>query len=337
VKPTIRSSALRDYAALARSKGLDPIKMIHEVDLPVKCLSEPNLMLAVDRVCDLLELCAEQSACDDFGLALAKSHRLSHLGEFGLILRDQPTLGDMARASVNFSKLYNESLIFSVKEKGEYTHVYMETNVNRDVHMRQFSEFLLGSTFKICEAVFGEASKKIRVCFRHGGPKNEHEYRKFFGSNPLFNYEFNGFIYESSLIEQMNEQADPSFSQHTLGLIQALRGSSESVSSNTEDVKRIVFELLPNGQCSAEQIASCLGVDRRTVNRQLAREGQSISSVIDLVRQELSALHILQSDLPISEVAPLLGFRSASTLVNWYKKQIGKTPMQHRKEYLASL
>jgi len=332
VKPTIRSSALCGYSDLAISLGLDPLRMILDIGLPGGSLSQSDLMLAVDRVCVLLELSAERADQMAFGLALAQNRRLSHLGEFGLILRDQPTLGHMARASENYSRLHNNALIFAIEEEGEYSNIYMETRVDADIPTRQFSEFLVGSTFKICQTIFGDASREMQVCFRHGAPPDLREHIRFFGAKPLFNFEFNGFVYKSSLLNQINSHADPAFSQYTLSLIQAIR-SPATPASHSDEVRRVVMQLLPRGECSAERVAACLGVDRRTVSRQLARENQSFSSLIDSVRQELSVRYVLESDLPIGDIAPLLGFRSASALVTWYRKHFGQSPMQHRRQH----
>jgi len=332
VKPSIRSSALCGYSDLAISLGLDPLRMIRDIGLPDDSLSQSDLMLAVDRVCALLELSAQRSGKMAFGLALARNRRLSHLGEFGLILRDQPTLGHMARASENFSQLHNNALVFAIEEKGDYTNIYMETRVDADILTRQFSEFLVGSTFKICQTIFGDASREMQVCFRHGAPPNLQEHKTFFGTKPMFDFEFNGFVYKSSLFDQINSHADPAFSRYTLSLIQAIRSPAVSA-NNSDEVRRVVMQLLPRGQCSAERVAACLGVDRRTVSRQLARENQNLSSVIDSVRREVSVGHVLESDLPIADIAPLLGFRSASALVTWYRRHFGQSPMQHRRQH----
>lgn len=338
MKPTIRSSVLSGYSELATSLGLDPMRMIHDIGLPSGSLLQSDLMLSVDRVCKLFELSAVRSGQIAFGLALARNRRLSHLGEFGLILRDQPTLGDMARASELFSGLHNEALVFAVEDRsqysedrGQYSNVYMETKVDGNILTRQLSEFLMGSTFKICQALFGEASRQMQVCFRHGPPPSLQAYEDFFGSAPLFNFEFNGFIYQTSLFDQINLQADPGFSQYTLSLIQAIRSPPASA-NHSDEVRRVALQLLPRGQCSAEQVAACLGVDRRTVSRQLARENQSFSSIIDSVRQDMSVRHVLESDLSIADIAPLLGFGSASALVTWYRRHFGLSPMQHRRQ-----
>jgi len=53
-----------------------------------------------------------------------------------------------------------------------------------------------------------------------------------------------------------------------------------------EPVRELVWVLLKSGSCSAKRVAKHLGVDRRTINRRLASEGQSYSSIVDAVRKD---------------------------------------------------
>jgi hypothetical protein len=50
------------------------------------------------------------------------------------------------------------------------------------------------------------------------------------------------------------------------------------------NVRQCIYVMLPSGLCSAGSVAARLGVDRRTVHRHLAREGQTFSAVMDAVR-----------------------------------------------------
>lgn len=43
--------------------------------------------------------------------------------------------------------------------------------------------------------------------------------------------------------------------------------------------RHILLVLLPSGQCSIDQVAQQLGVDRRTVHRRLEREGTTFTEV----------------------------------------------------------
>src|SRR3546814_20190759 len=53
-----------------------------------------------------------------------------------------------------------------------------------------------------------------------------------------------------------------------------------------DKVRQLSTRLLPAGRCTIEQVAKYLGVDRRTVHRQLQRSGQSFSEIVCSVRKD---------------------------------------------------
>jgi AraC-like DNA-binding protein len=70
-------------------------------------------------------------------------------------------------------------------------------------------------------------------------------------------------------------------------------------------------------------VAEHLGVASRTVQRGLAEQGQSFSSMVNEIRMELAKRHVIESDRPLTEVAMLLGFAAPSALSRWYHAQFG--------------
>ena len=331
----IRSAALSEYADVARSLGLDPVAMVLASRLPVASLTERDLMLPTERVCALLEASAQRSRCPTFGLALAQHRRLSHLGELGLLLRDLPTVRDIMQAVTEFVRFHNESLVYALEQEGNTAHILMENRVTTGSASRQFCEFVQGSAFRIFLGQFADAGSQLRVCFRHEAPDDPRMHLQFFGHAPVFSHDFNGFVCPVSLLDQRNPTADPEFSLCTRSLVEARMGSAGT--RRSDDVRRVVMQLLPTGRCDAEHIAASLGVDRRTVHRQLAREGATVSSLIEEVRGEFSVRYVLESNIPISDLAPLFGFHSTSALVNWYRRRNGLPPAHHRRQHADAL
>ena len=84
----IRSAVLTYYPEVARSVGLDPNQMMRKVRLPLTCLERPDVRIAVAGLRRLLEISAEASGAEDFGLRLAERGGLTNLGPVGLIVRE---------------------------------------------------------------------------------------------------------------------------------------------------------------------------------------------------------------------------------------------------------
>ncbi|MCY1382826.1 Helix-turn-helix domain protein [compost metagenome] len=88
-------------------------------------------------------------------------------------------------------------------------------------------------------------------------------------------------------------------------------------------MRQLIAALLPGGRCTSQQVAQHLGVDRRTVHRHLARDQQTFAKLLQSVRAELVLRQVRDSDLPLSEVALLLGFAAPAAFSHWFRSTFG--------------
>ena len=97
-----------------------------------------------------------------------------------------------------------------------------------------------------------------------------------------------------------------------------------------DKVRWLVREMRPLGRCSIEKVAKHLGVDRRTVHRHLAQNGETFSSLVDDVRGELAEGYLRGSNRRLTDVADLLGFSALSAFSRWHKRHFGFTLTERR-------
>ena len=86
--------------------------------------------------------------------------------------------------------------------------------------------------------------------------------------------------------------------------------------------------LLPLGHCPVDQVAKALGVDRRTLQRQLASEGESFSGLLHSVRAGLAERYLQNRRYSLTEIADVLGFTAPSAFSRWFSQQFGMSPTQ---------
>ena len=103
-------------------------------------------------------------------------------------------------------------------------------------------------------------------------------------------------------------------------------------------VENAIVPLLPHGQATKGEIAQRLGVSGRTLSRLLASEGCSFGEILDALRLDLAKSYLREQNLPISEVAWLLGYKESSAFDHACKRWTGKAPTQIRSvEILAKV
>lgn len=101
--------------------------------------------------------------------------------------------------------------------------------------------------------------------------------------------------------------------------------------TSLSQVRQVVVRLLAAGACTVEQVALAFGVDRRTVHRYLAREGQTFSAVLESVRRDLAPGYVSDRRRSLAEVSGLLGFATPSSFSRWYRRNFGANPATDRK------
>src|SRR3954464_2830756 len=105
-----RAATLDGYADLPRSVSLDPVGLMTYVGLDVADLAAPDKWIPVGSVATLLQLSADRSGHEDFGLLLAGRRRLSRLGPLSVVLRQAPHLRSALTLLNGYERSYNEAL-----------------------------------------------------------------------------------------------------------------------------------------------------------------------------------------------------------------------------------
>ena len=325
----VRAASLTNYSEVARAGGLDPERMLFDAGLSPNLLREPDLMIPVERVGQLLQASAVLSGNESFGLCMAESRLLSNLGAVGMLIRDQPTLRDSLDVLIRYQALLNGSLSLMVEEYGAEVVLREEVKAgNAQQPTRQRIELALGVMLRLMRQFLGAGWQPRRVCFDHPAPRDLSVHRRLFGRGVEFDAEFNCIVCAKADLDARNPSADPAMARYAQQLLDA--SAKPQRATMLEDVRRTILLLLPSGRCTIEQVAEHLGVACRTVQRGLAEQGQSFSSMVNEIRRELATRHVIESDRSLTEVAMLLGFSAPSAFSRWYHAQFGCSAKESR-------
>lgn len=325
----VRAAALTNFSEVARAAGLDPVRMMMDAGISPSVLGEPDLMIPVERFGRLLQAAASLSGNECFGLCMAESRLLSNLGAVGMLVRDQATLRDSLGMLMRYQPMLNGSQSLAVEEYGGLV-IIREALIAGSLHQptRQRVELALGVMVRLIRQLIKPDWQPQRVCFEHPAPRDLSRHHRFFGPLVEFNCDFNGIICAKADLDARNPSADPAMVRYAQQLVDKSPVSQQA--TVLEDVRRTILLLLPSGRCSIEQVADHLGVVCRTIQRRLADEGQSFSSIVNDIRTELATRHVNESDRPLTEVATLLGFAAPSGFSRWYHAQFGCSPKESR-------
>ena len=327
----VRAASLTNYSEVARAGGLDPLKMLRDAGLSLGVLREPDLLIPVDRVGQLLQMSALESGNESFGLCMAESRLLSNLGAVGLLIRDQATLRDSLDVLMRYQTLLNGSLSLMIEESAGVVVIREDLSAGRPRQStRQRIELALGVMLRLMREFLGADWRPRRVCFEHPAPRDASVHHRLFGARVEFDCELNCIVCTKADLDARNPSADPAMARYAQQLLDASANTGDATVHG--DVRRTILLLLPSGRCTIEQVSEHLGMVCRTVQRRLEEQGHSFSAMVNEIRRELATRHVLESDRPLTEVAMLLGFSAPSAFSRWHLAQYGCSAKQRRTE-----
>lgn len=326
----VRSAVLTNFVTVATSAGLDPYQMVAEFGLPVASLADPEARVPILSVNRLLEEAARRSGRSDFGLRLAEQRTLSNLGATAMLVREQPTVRKALEALVGYMHLHSEALVLHMAERRGIASLILEVDTGRPVSVRQGVELGIGFLHRSLRQLLGPLWQPVAISFTHAPPTRLDTHRRFFGVPVEFDQERNAIHCRVQDIEARVPTSDPTLARHAQAYLDTV--AARPTKTTRGAVRECIYTMLPSGLCSADRVAARLGVDRRTLHRRLAREGESYSSMLDAMREEAVRRHLAGDGRALSDIAEMLGFSCLSAFSRWFRGRFAQSASQWRDE-----
>ena len=96
-------------------------------------------------------------------------------------------------------------------------------------------------------------------------------------------------------------------------------------------VQHAIEARMLRGHCSNEVIAAQFGVHRHTLYRRLAAAGCTYEQLLEQSRQRLATRLLQETDMPVSEIASMLGYAAQGNFTRAFARWFGRSPSAWRK------
>lgn len=326
--PLAHTAVLKNYLDVMQKLNINPYPLLFSVGLRQDQLSDNKQRIPVDKAITLLELSAEISKCESFGLHMAEQREVSDFGEISLLLSYQQTLRDAIQTIVRYRNLLNNSLAIFVEEVGNTVIIREEVVSTATAYSRQATELALGIMHRFCAALLLNKWHPISIHFTHKAPEDLSVHKRIFGCLLEFGSEFNGIVCKASDLDAVNPQANLAMANHAQRYLDILQNADES--SIIFDIRKSIYLLLPMGRATIEQVAYMHGINVRTLQRRLEASQTTFSDLINEVRRNLVFRYLKNLNYSLSQVSDILGYSMPSSFTRWFISQFGMAPTTWR-------
>jgi AraC-like DNA-binding protein len=325
-----RSGSLVGFAELARSLGQDAQPMLRRFKLPAGVLDDPELRISYTSLCGLLEACAEDWHCDDFGLRRGQVQHLDLLGPIGLVARLSERVGDALQALCAHLNIHSTGFEVQLLTLDEATPPRVDATYTPRAGTgagRQILELSMGAMRNIVAMVCGNpAFRPLQVRLACVAPADKLPARRLFGCPVHYGEEQSVLCFDARLMAQPTAIRDDAIAPLVRSYLEqfAHREGSDFV----EATRKLIGDLLTTGRCSQRVVADCLNLHPRSFQRRLEALGTSFSRLLDEHRHALALDLVTRRRMPLARVAGVLGYADQSVFNQAFRRWTGSTPTQ---------
>ncbi|SFC85598.1 AraC-type DNA-binding protein [Microbulbifer thermotolerans] len=332
MEPTyeIRSGALAGFTLLVPRLGGDPAALLARVGLPADCMRRPDLLIPIATLTNLLNLCAEELECSDFGLRLANMQGVRILGALGKLVLDCVDLRRALAVTQRYMALHNQAEHWRIRvERGRVL-------ARRFDHFRdtpaaaQYRDLSLGAGYRLIRDLAGEDIRPLQVHFRQGPVSTMQQYRDFFHIEPQFGQPHDCLVFSADIMQRPlrtpGDSLERYFDEFTQQLLEKHRGSLAA------QVRALILQTLGAQRHSLTQISRLIGIPSRTLQRHLQQEGTGFKQLLQDARMETARWHLCASNIDINLLSAVLGYTEISAFSKAFRTAHGLSPLQWRKK-----
>ncbi len=326
--PMVRASALSGYKRLLRSYGVDADQLLARLSLPANYLDRPDLMIPLETKVELLELGAKLSGCPHFGLQLAQQQNISMLGALGLLVQQSPTLRDALNTIVSSIGQTIQGLDAWLEEKEGLAYLRSTYRLEGEsARSRQHNDNTLAGAYNIICFLLNERISLRAVYLCGPEPESTVPYSELLQAPIVFRSDYNGLVFESVYLDRPVVGANPEMR----GLIDSFL-KKKQLDEFRERLLWTITNLLPRGPVTLEAVAEQIDMAPRTLQARLSQRGTSFQQLLDRARVEQVCTYMLDGDLSLTEIAELVGYSQQSALTRSFKRIMGASPADWRRQ-----
>ena len=311
------------------SFGADPAAVLAKAGLAADALDNPEAVIPYTAMGLLIEACIAASGWDHFGLLVGARVDTASLGLVGQLMRNATTL----RAGLRDFALHQHrngtgaaAYLLEQKEHAIFGYAIYQPGVHA---IDAINDGAAAAAFNLIgELIKPHPDHGMTATIARTAPANLEPYKAHFGTTPGFGASHTGAVFPALWLDRPIAGADPDLRQTLRAKVLAFWLADQR--SILEQVRRITLVGLLNGHVSATDVATQLAISRRTMDRHLAAAGASFQGLLDEARLEWAKRLMLQTALPLSDIAAIIGFDAPGVFTRTFQKWTGMTPSRWR-------
>ena len=322
----IRSAGMRGFRDVVEQFGGDAAVLAAQYRVPLEAIDSDDVLVSDIAMAKLLEGTARALPCPDLGLRISEYQDIGILGPLAVAIQNSPTVGAALECASQFLFLHSPVLRFTIvaDPEGRPGDVGLCYGSSEGTPPRQAIDAILAFSHRMIRFLVDGPYGLHSVHLSHLPKAPAARYTDFFGAEVRFGRPASLLRVPRSLLDRPLAGVDGTLRDIALDYLHSHFPEPGRVVA--PQVRTTIDRMLGTSPPRIDSAARLLGMHARTLQRRLAAEGTSFESLLDDARRDAALRLLTRTDLPLQQVAALVGLSEQSALTRCVRRWYGTTP-----------
>lgn len=314
----------------ARHRGMDVLPLLARAGISPLLLESQLARVSQQQYGALLRVLRRATRDELWGLA----DRPVRPGTFGQCLKRLVacvTLGDALRTGFTFYDLILPDFVARLSLEEGLARIRIELRRPDDPRLeyaiRAFMLFTFVSSSWLVARRIPLSGLDYTVGMQTGETSRVYQAPIRFGQPHV------GMYFDAHWLDLPVVQSPQSLREFLAGAPANLIVRYRDTSSLTDRIRRLLRKRLGEELPSLEEVGDALAVTPQTLRRRLREEGRGFQQIKDELRRDAAIEYLVQTRLPLIEIANRVGFSEPSTFHRAFKNWTGVAPGEYRSSH----
>ena len=316
------------FAAFLDQNGQAVGPLLHQAGLPGSCLDDPKTLVPTQALWKFRELTAIHTDLPNVTLNVMEPLDLAQLGDLGRILHRAPTLGGMIQDFRRMACAESASTVINLRPYRSGGHFFSHRMLLGHRRGEWHAElYILMWMLKIVR-LFDETFSPTEIWCVSSRTRERFEAIESLAARPRFNQQCTGFPLPNSMLALSRRSSDSG--RRNRETEEARLWSMAPSNSAAGAIQQMIRAYARDRWPTIEEAAAAVGLNVRTLQRQLSAEGKTYFVLADETRAEMARQLLNESDFSLSEIAERTGYSDLSNFNRAFRRWSRVSPREFR-------
>lgn len=321
---------LRPLLQEARRVGVDVPSLCQGLGFEPHDLDQPGFMVSHFEACTVVRRALAAIDNPSLGLELGARSNIVNRGALGLGVLASATLREAMRLGQRYPA--SAGHLLEVQDRDEDQGNVLTASPmfgNHDI-APFLVDYLFASSVRVRRTVTSSSYAPISVELIRSRPAYADRYEEVLGCPVRFDCSHNRMVSDIEILDRALPSADERSFRLAVDLLEREAAAAAGATPIGLSVERSIRRALPKPPTPAE-IASGLNISERSLRRRLQDSGLSYQQLLDEGRKSRALELIVNSRMPLTQVALESGFSDLRTFRRAFKRWTGRTPSEMKR------